>query len=439
MGQIQLPPSPPPTQPSSSASDELPSYDQAAAQPPLFPASTEDSSLAPPPDAYHTPGQQKYHSLKYKNSAGGVVTIGPDFASNPESLAEYLTAQTRIPPRQCLLINGSHKESRKSGNDTKTESVTDFNFTIDLTRTILRWGRNETAGPSQRWSYTTVVSDNDEQKAYRGGRIRTRSQKPGRIALPEGDGDGDGDGEEGARLMDLENAEDTENYPGLKGWCQRFCNDPSPVKSFTFRRRLHGFDATPMRDALTSHIRSTGYQGHIGITPVTANGFVVIYSPHWINKLRNNGFAYWLCIILQLWLLTWPVIWFLERRYEVVRSEWFSSQTIADPSLPGGSGKIYAGDHDEATAAEMWAPVVREAAWQGRKQDEILREAEIETLRVQGIQRREQVGEGRDLVNRGQAMLGMMGIRSIGGVNVTGAWGGDNSSSSSSRFSMRIG
>ncbi|KAL4869874.1 hypothetical protein BDV12DRAFT_195882 [Aspergillus spectabilis] len=387
MGQIQPPPSPPPTQPSSSASDELPSYDQAAAQPPLVPA--EDNPLSPPPDAYHTAGQQKYHSIRTKHAAGGIVSLDPSFTSNAACLEQYLTAQTRLPPRPCLIINGSHKESRKSGNETKTETVTDFNFTIDLTRTILRWGRNETSGPSERWSYTTVVSDNDGQKAFRGGRIRRRSKKPGRIALPEGD--------EGERLMDLENAENMESYPGLAGWCQRFCNDPAPVKSFTYRRRLHGFDAAPMRNALTSHIRSTGYQGHISVSTAMANGFVTFYSPHWINKLRNNAFAYWACIILQLWIITWPIIWLMERRYEVVRSEWFTSQTVADPSLPGGSGKIYAGGHDEATAAEMWAPVVREAAWQGVNHNEILQEAQIETLRVQGNQRREQIGQGRDL------------------------------------------
>ena len=210
--------------------------------------------------------------------------------------------------------------------------------------------------------------------------------------------------------------------------------------SFTYRRTLHGFDADPMRTSLTSHVRSTGYQGHIVINPVIANGFVTVYSPHWINTLRNNAYVYWICIVLQLWLITWPVIWFMERRYEVVRSEWFSSKTVADASAPGGSRKCYAAaGMDEAKAAELWAPVVREAAWQGRAGGCILGDAEIETLRRQGIERREQLGEGRDLLRRGQSVLGAMGIRSIGGVNVTGAWGGDSSSASSSRFSIRMG
>ncbi|KAI9374417.1 hypothetical protein BJX61DRAFT_301185 [Aspergillus egyptiacus] len=425
MGQIKLPPSPPPpTEPSSSASDELPSYDQVATEtaPPIEPY--RDDPLAPPAEAYAIPGHQRYHSI-FKDHTAGAVTLHPTFSTDPATLRTFVESQTRLPPRPCLVIYGTHSESRRDGKETKTESVTDFDFRIDLTRTLLRWGRDERTGPTQRWAYTVVVSDYDGQKAYRGGRWRTRSQKPGRIALPEGD--------EGSRLMDLEGG--GENVPGIRGWCERFCNDPAPVKSFTFRRNLHGFDAAPMRTSLTSHIRSTGYQGHIAVKPAIANGSITIYSPHWINKLRNNAFVYWMCIVLQLWIVAWPIIWFLERRYEVVRSEWFSSQIVTSDN---GSGKIYAGGMSEEHAAELWAPVVREAAWQGRRNADILGEAEIEELRRQGIQRREALGQGGDLVRRGQAMLGVMGIRSIGGVNVTGAWGRDTSSSSGS-FSFRTG
>ncbi|KAL4789172.1 major facilitator superfamily domain-containing protein [Aspergillus venezuelensis] len=419
MGKIQLPAEPPVGEPSASASDdlELPSYDEVAHPPPPL-HSQPNNPLSLPPDAYSISGGQKYQSIRDAARTGGVATFDPGFSTHATLLESLLTQQTRLPPRPCLVIHGSHKETRKSGNETKSENVTDFNFRIDLTRSILRWGRHEHMGPSERWAYTTIVSDGDGQKAYRGGRIKARAHNSGRIAL---------DGEENERLMDEENG--GQDYPGLKGWCERFIRDPAPVKSFTYRRHLHGFDANPMKAALTTHIRSTGYQGHISISPVIANGFVTFYSPHWINKARNNAWIFWPCIILQLWIITWPIIWFMERRYEVVRSEWFSSKNVADPSLPGGSAKIYAGGHDEATAAELWAPVVREAAWKGICHGEILGDAEIEEFKRQGVQRRETLGQAGELVSRGQAMLGAFGVRSIGGVNVSGGWGGDNSSS----------
>ncbi|KAL4809834.1 hypothetical protein BDV18DRAFT_129730 [Aspergillus unguis] len=423
MGQIQPPPP--------DETDDLPSYDEITQPEPYRDA---ENPLSPPPDAYSIPAQQKYHSIRPGQQTLGAVTLDPRLCTDPDALESFIAGQTRLPPRPCLSIYGSHKESRRHGNETKTEQVEDFGFWIDLTRTILKWDRDERDGPRTRWSYTTVVGDHDGQKAYRGGRFKARSKKPGRIALQGDEGEGQG-------LMDLETGGEveTDDVPGIRGWCERFCRDPAPVKSFTYRRRLNGFDSKPMQSALASHIRSTGYQGNISICPELANGFVTIYSPHWINNLRNNGWVYWACIILQLWILTWPVIIFMERRYEVVRSEWFSSKTVADPSLPGGTGKCYAGGHSEAAAAELWAPVVREAAWQGRKGNCLLGDAEIEELRKQGIARREALGEGGDLLRRGQSVLGAIGIRSIGGVNVTGGWGGDSSSASSSRFSIRMG
>ncbi|KAL4913336.1 hypothetical protein BDW62DRAFT_220790 [Aspergillus aurantiobrunneus] len=420
MGQIQLPPSPP--------ADELPSYEEAAHREPYRDSlDNPDNPLSPAPNAYQIPSQQKYHSIRAAQRAAGALTLDPILSTDTSTLETLIAAQTRLPPRPCLVIRGNHRASRRSGSETKSENVTDFDFRVDLTRTVLRWGRDEHAGPSKPWSYTTVVNDHDGRKAYRGGRMRARARNAGRIALGEGD--------EGQGLMDVENGGE---FPGLKGWCERFCSDPAGVRSFTYRRSLQNFYASPMRSVLTTHIRSTGYQGHITVSPEIANGFVTVYSPHWINRLRSNGFVYWTCIILQLWILTWPVIWLLERRYEVVRSEWFACRTIVDDTPAQGVHKLYAGGRSEEEVAQLWAPVVREAAWQGIRHGEILGEAEVEQLGRQGTQRRETLGQAGELVHRGQAVLGAMGVRSIGGVNVTGGWGGD-SSSSSSRFSMRMG
>ncbi|CEL08211.1 hypothetical protein ASPCAL11362 [Aspergillus calidoustus] len=453
MGKIQLPPSPslPPTSgPSASADDDLdlPTYDEAAANPqPSIQQPYRDNPLAPPERDHTIPGGIPYLSARQNTRLSNAATVLPSFSSSIDTLENFVERQIRLPPRPCLIIRGTHNESRKSGNETKSETVTDFDFRIDLTRTLLRLCPNGEAAPDSNWSYTAVISDNDGLKAYRGTRWKTRKSKTkiGRIALPERDGDAQSvvDSDEGNRLMaidvDLENGE---AMPGLRGWCERYCNDPASVKSFTYRRHLHGFNLEPMRKSLTDHIRSTGYQGHISITHTLSNGLVTIYSPHWINTARNNRFVYWLCIILQLWILTWPVIWIMERRYDIVRSEWYSSRCVSDPTPenPGRGKKIYAGGFDEATAAEMWAPVVREAAFQGRCNGEFLGGEEIEQLRRQGEERRQaRNSQAGDLISRGQSALNIMGIRNIGGVNVTGAWGGDRSSASSSRFSIRMG
>jgi hypothetical protein len=134
-----------------------------------------------------------------------------------------------------------------------------------------------------------------------------------------------------------------------------------------------------VRTALTSHIRQLNYRGHICIKTELVRGSVTIYSPHWTNRLRNNGIVFWTCILTQLWILTWPILWLLERRYEIVSSEWLSS-TPGTGALPI---RHYARDRDEASLADYWAPAVKQAAWSRRCNNEMLTPDEAQ--RLQGL------------------------------------------------------
>jgi len=129
-----------------------------------------------------------------------------------------------------------------------------------------------------------------------------------------------------------------------------------------------------MHPSLTSHIRSLNYRGQIDISTSLAHSSVTVYSPHWINGLRANQYVYYVCIILQLWIITWPVIWWLERRYEVVRSTWHTSQLLEDPIARTNVRRVYARGRDEASLAEFWAPAVKQAAWRRRTEGEVLTE-----------------------------------------------------------------
>lgn len=45
-------------------------------------------------------------------------------------------------------------------------------------------------------------------------------------------------------------------------------------------------------------------------------------SDHWINRCRTNSFIWWICVILQLWIITWPVLWTMTKKWEVVKITW---------------------------------------------------------------------------------------------------------------------
>lgn len=200
-----------------------------------------------------------------------------------------------------------------------------------------------------------------------------------------------------------------------------------------------------MRSVFTSHLRSLNYRGSITISASLANGSITVYSRHWINKLRNNPFVFWACIILQLWILTWPLIWLLERRYEVVRSMWWSSREVQDPGSPSGWSKAYANGRNETQLAEYWCPAVAEMAWAGCTAGEVLTERDVARLQRIGRQRMEQMRWEEPLnwnLMMGNSMTGgmlgrMRGVQGgrgrrgnnwmnfgMGGWNLSMGWGG---------------
>lgn len=136
------------------------------------------------------------------------------------------------------------------------------------------------------------------------------------------------------------------------------------ISRFTLHRRLDGFDSKVLKNVLVSHIRSLNYRGSISCKYHLAHQSVSVYSPHWINRLRANRYIWWIFVILQLWILTWPVIWLLEKRYEVVQTRWHAS-LLADRET--GLRKYYARSRDETELGEYWAPAVKQAAWSRRQ------------------------------------------------------------------------
>ena len=149
---------------------------------------------------------------------------------------------------------------------------------------------------------------------------------------------------------------------------------------------VRGFNIDILRNELKTYLRSLNYQGNISVSASVHNNLVTVYSSHWINQLRHNPIIYWACIILQLWVITWPVILMLERRYHVVQSVWWSSRDDDNNHNNGSSISyspppvIYAGGRSEEELAEFWAPVVMEAAWEQRI-DGLLTNIDIRRLR----------------------------------------------------------
>ncbi|PLN85264.1 hypothetical protein BDW42DRAFT_160778 [Aspergillus taichungensis] len=373
---------------SSSASHEPPipqhTYPKGSPPPPALPSPPADSPI---PDAI------PYHSLQATTRKTVSATLSPTLSQDPCVLHDLVATQAHQPPRPHLTVRGTHNEirSRPDRKENENHAVLDFDFSVDLTPYFLA---SAAESHDRWWQELSVVRDGDGTLAYRGGRIRSRTGCAQRrdkrrrrgVSVEEGGGQDDT-----VRLVtgdDDDGDDHLSGGPGLMGWCERFCWDAAGVKSFTFKRRIDGFDASAVRSALTSHLRTLNYQGNIHISIELTNRSFVVYSPHWINRLRNTAFIYYVCVILPLWILAWPIIWLLERRYEVAEARWLFARQ-------DGPRRLCVGGRDEAHIAQDLAPVVTQAAWERRTDGRVLTPQEMDLLR-----RLEQ--EGRE---RGGRML----------------------------------
>ncbi|KAJ5372771.1 hypothetical protein N7517_004777 [Penicillium concentricum] len=314
-------------------------------------------------------------------------------------------------------------------NNNSSNTVTDFQFRLDLAETMLTgW---EGGYMDVNWREIEILTDDDLKPAYRGGILRSRTYKPpkSRAAISLG--------EDSDALLARDNADNSPaEVKALKMWCERFCHDPASVKSFTVHREISGFDSNAMRNVLTSHIRELNYRGSINFSLSTAHRSVTIYSPHWINRLRTNRFVWWVVVILQLWIITWPVIFFMEKRYEVVHTRWNASLI---PESDSPLAKCYAFGRDESSLAEYWAPAVKQAAWTRRHGEGNLL-TRMDADRLQGYSTQQLLGlraassdtelDRRQRVNSGEAgfvdnIVGL--VRGIGEVGqdwrLSAGWG----------------
>lgn len=181
--------------------------------------------------AYHIPGAKSFTVCDAR-----IVTYAPQLSHNSDELFRVIRRQMKLPLRPLLGVQGTHTESSNDGKKKTSNNVTDFSFQLDLAETMLR-GWDESL--ALNWMETGVVKDDDEQRAFRGGILRSRRYKP-RAARTKAISLDDSDAallESEADVLDGEDAENaslSEQEADLQMWCKRFCSDPAPVRSYEY-------------------------------------------------------------------------------------------------------------------------------------------------------------------------------------------------------------
>ena len=91
---------------------------------------------------------------------------------------------------------------------------------------------------------------------------------------------------------------------------------------FTIRHMITNRNDAILKEKIESVIRSTNYRGHITIGFQLLPRTITIQTPHAFNRLRHNKFFYWFCIIFQLWIITWPILFFMTKRWAIAFVSW---------------------------------------------------------------------------------------------------------------------
>ncbi|OJD19552.1 hypothetical protein AJ78_00524 [Emergomyces pasteurianus Ep9510] len=382
------------------------------------PGANNLSSVGPLMSMYEVTGGRVISSCCTKKTY--TVTLSPELSQDLDALHTLIIYQAERPPVPIIVVKGTHTVKSKCSDSKKgsnNETVVDFDFRINCLNSVLP----DINRPGNRCRIVEILKDDDGKKAYRGGSFKSKGPSKKKCCR-------------GARAdADLEEAQGLTarpDGPDVEGWCQRFCEDPASTKSFTLHRAVEAWDHQAIQRGITSLIRSLNYRGHICIEIHTHNANLTVYSPSLLNKLRTNNSVWWVCIILQLWLITWPLLIILEKRYEPITATWYAWYN-----------EVYACGLSEANWLELFTPVIKRSVLARAKDGEVIgleeaRGAREEANRVGsgllGMPESESEMERRQRMQRGEgnwadslvgAVRGVTEVRSA--YNLSAGWGGD--------------
>lgn len=294
-------------------------------------ANHNNASNLPPADEYRRiePPRAFQDGWRNRNSANQScsqqVSIGSattarmhERLSDPAQLWDYVNDYLRVmQPRPQIRIQGSHWETRKKNNKSERERVFDFDVVFSLQPFLYR-----TSGVEEDNDWWIPSTSENSDKVYRGSWKKSRAK---------------------GFSQDIEVGADRK--PELLDWCEDMCSNKSPLKIFRVSREVTGLDTEYIKRVVEPYVRQTQYRGHIDITFPISEKNVDIYSAHWVNQARI-GWVRWLFYLTFLWIFTWPILFFMTKRWSVYNVEWRFSQTVQDEN--GRQRKAYATISEDA-------------------------------------------------------------------------------------------
>ncbi|OAL00561.1 hypothetical protein IQ06DRAFT_293871 [Phaeosphaeriaceae sp. SRC1lsM3a] len=298
-------------------------------------ASSAPIRHVPPPTT-----KTNHNSPKFKGGQPVVhetsTCMSAELDSDPVKFEKAVRDFAKHPPTPYIYIMGTHKETVKRGDKKETHHVTDFRIVINIQNYIYT---NERSEP------TAIATPYNAEKTYRGSILKRRGPKA---------------------KQDIEVGDD---QPSLTEWCHRYCASPRMLRMFRLERTVPGLDYQYLRNRIEGLIASANYRGNVAISFPVEDRHVDFYTSNKINEWRLKTWIRWVFYLTFLWIFTWPYLFFMTRRYTVVKAQWPFSSIGAD------NGKIYTTISEEQWF-ERWHVAVRRLVldrYQGEASEEMMR------------------------------------------------------------------
>lgn len=376
----------------------LPTYDDSVAA--GSSTSFANNGPSPPADEYRSIAQPTLNRGRQNASCSQSVSIGCETSirmdtrlMDPTALHEYITNYLQyVPPNPIVRLQGWHWEQRtKQNNKKEKERVFDFDVVLSLQHFLSK------PGNASFWSASTIENSD---KAHRGGFRKTRAK---------------------GYKQDIEVGE--EPRPDLTTWTKEFCASRSWLKIFRVSRSISGLECDTLKPQLETLVKSTHYRGHIDVTFPTVDKNVDIYSPHWINTARITWIR-WLFYLTFLWLITWPILFFMTKRWSIYHVKWHWSMIRDDDD---GRTKTYATISENAWL-ERHANLIRSLVMDKYHGDatDLPTNVSVDTERRRSEIRVPQVNVGRSGIGAAVSLLqGGVSVWNQANGRGDAGWGGD--------------
>lgn len=260
------------------------------------------------------------------------------FNNHPgEALYRFLLSQALAPPTFLLHCNGTHDETRfrvvsHKDNDGKhhsrtesyTETVTDFDFNIDLGQHFLpnpvHWTVPDTE-PAFRGRMVREI-ELSKAEAHILGYMRRKAVKEEVSQLHAWQSERTARGlppwAARASPIDLESASGLQSSRSVRDWADAYCASPKHLKEFTYTKVVHGWDLDALTAAVRACILSTHYSGTVKVSCDVSANKIYVRPDNRLARVLSNG---WMKLLLIL-TLVYPFIWLFRRFHSRGGGRW---------------------------------------------------------------------------------------------------------------------